>query len=497
MDLSVYLSHREPSQAKEDILHPTMPLDSSLKTQILVDKTIMSGSGESFSQSPPSDQLLSSLPFHEFQKSVNIATLTGCEMLLNTEQYKEHTLHEAQSPQFLKPHISRYSSKAESPLKGATQFWDSCSSTSIYSQSHSPLISVQCQSPAFPVSSNPNQSVTHPECFQTRSNTLNHPLPSKSEEDIECQTKSLNLSQQYFKPANETMLSQFSQSPPSDKLSSFNSHECQKSDISAILNSSAPASITSYRQGEHTLQKATSPRHNDFNNPPTAKGPSSSQSKSVVDWDSSMSLSLQSHSPLRSSSTEFLASFMPELSPISPKDHCTVVHAKTPNPPLSRPIQAEDDKNMLTQYLQSPRLVDFHRTQTPRSPLKATSTQSLDSSLFPQFHDPSPSTLIQCSSPVFSISSRLKLSPTPSELYHIRAKALTPLSTKSSSQTQNGNTPSESQPPSELKKSPLSAEHSSSDDEEPYILSLGSSSAKSEILQSSPPLHLNSSSEYK
>ncbi|MCI4379369.1 hypothetical protein PGIGA_G00227350 [Pangasianodon gigas] len=92
-----------------------------------------------------------------------------------------------------------------------------------------------------------------------------------------------------------------------------------------------------------------------------------------------------------------------------------------------------------------------------------------------------------------TVLSGLKLSPTPSELYHIRAKALTLPSTKSFSHTQSGNTPSQSQPLSELQKSPLSAEQSSSDDEEPYFLPLGSSSSseKSEILQSSPPLHLS------
>ncbi|XP_026770094.3 zinc finger B-box domain-containing protein 1 [Pangasianodon hypophthalmus] len=296
-----------PCQAEEEVLLPTKPLDFSLKTQTLANETVLSGSVESFSQSPPSDQLPSSLTLHKLQKSVDSSTLTGSEML-NPEQYKEHAFQEAQSPELLNPHISRYPSKTTSTLKCTTQVRDSCSSTSLSSQSHSPLTStsMQCQSPAFPVSSNQKLSLTHPEHYQRSSSTLNPPF-------------------------------------------------------------------------------------------------------------------------------------------------------------------------------------------TPRSPLKATSTQSLDSSFFIQSHGPSPSTSIQCLSPAFSISSRLKLSPTPSELYHISAKALTPPSTKSFSHTQSGNTPSQSQPLSELQKSPLSAEQSSSDDEEPYFLPLGSSSSseKSEILQSSPPLHLS------
>lgn len=482
-----------PSQA--EVWHPTKPLDFSLKTQILANETILSASLELFSQSPLSDQLLSSLTFHKVQKSLDISTLTGSEML-NTEQYKEHALQETQSPKLLKRKISRYPSKTKSTLKCTTQVLNSCSSTSVLSQSHSPFTSIliQCQSTTFPVSSNPKLSLTHPEPYQTRSNTLSlHTLPSQSEEEVECRTVSLDFSQRCFKPANETMLSQSSQSPPSDKLSSFTSNKCQKSDRSAILNSSAPASTTSHQQGEQTLQRALSPRHNDFHKSQIPKGP---QSKSAVDRISSLSLSLQSHSPFLSSSAVFPASVMPKLSTISPEDQCNTVYAKVHNPLLSKAVQVEEDEKMLTQFLQSPRLVDFHKPQTPRSLLKTTSS-SLDSYFFPQFHGPSPSTSSQCRSPAFSVYSRLKLSPTPSELCHIRDKALTPLSTKSSSQTQSGNTPSQSQPPSELMKSPLSVEQSSSDDEEPYFLplTLSSSSAKSEIMQSLPPVHL-SSSEY-
>ncbi|XP_047009181.2 zinc finger B-box domain-containing protein 1 isoform X2 [Ictalurus punctatus] len=470
-----------PSQAEEEVLNPTKPLDFSLKIQTLDNERILSGSVESFSESPPSDQLLLSLTFHRLQKSVAISTLTDSD-ILNTEQYKEHTFQEPQSPKLLKPQISRYPSKSKSTLKCTTQVWDSCSSISLSSQSHSPLIStsIQSQTPAFPVLSNPKQSLTHSESYQTRSNTLNPPLPSQSEE-VECQTKSLDFSQRCFKPANETMLSQFSQSPKSDKLSSFTSHEGQKSDISAILNSSVPALITSHQQEEHTIQRTLLPRHNDFHKPQTLKEPSSPQYKSAVDWDSSMSLSLQSHSPLLSSSAAFPASFMPKLSPVSPEDQCTIVYAKVPKPLLCRTVQEEEDKNRFTQILKSPRLVDFQK-------LQATSTQSFDSSFYAQSHGPSPSTSIQCLSPALSISSRIKLSPMPSELDHIRAKALKPLSIKSSSQTQSDNTPSQFQPPSELQKSPLF-----SDNEEPCLLPLGSSSSKSEILQSSYPIHLRSS----
>ncbi|XP_053479411.1 uncharacterized protein zbbx isoform X3 [Ictalurus furcatus] len=468
-----------PSQAEEEVFNPTKPLDFSLKIQTLDNETILSGSVESFSESPPSDQLLLSLTFHRLQKSVDISTLTDSD-ILNTEQYKEHTFQEAQSPKLLKPQISRYPSKSKSTLKCTTQVWDSCSSTSLSSQSHSPLVStsIQSQTPAFPVLSNPKQSLTHSESYQTRSNTLNPPLPSQSEE-VECQTKSLDFSQRCFKPANETMLSQFSQSPKSDKL--FTSHEGQKSDISAILHSSAPALITSHQQEEHTIQRTLLPRHNDFHKPQTLKEPSSPQYKSAVDWDSSVSLSLQPHSPLLSSSAAFPASFMPKLSPVPPEDQCTIVYAEVPKPPLCRTVQEEEDKNKFTQILKSPRLVDFQK-------LQATLTQSFDSSFYAQSHGPSPSTSIQCLSPALSISSRIKLSPTPSELDHIRAKALIPLSIKSSSQTQSGNTPSQFQPPSELKKSPLF-----SDNEEPCLLPLGSSSSKSEILQSSYPIHLRSS----
>lgn len=485
-----------PLQAEEDILCPAKPLDFSLQTQTLVNETILSGSVESFSQSPPSEQL-SSVHFHKVQKSVHISSLT-CSDLLDTEQYKEHALQEAQSPKLLKPQISKYPLKTQT-LKGTTQFWESCSSTSLTSQSDSPLIDTldHCQSPAFPISSNPKVNLTRSECYQTRTNPLNPPLPSQSEDEFACQTKSLEFSQQGFKPANDTMLSHFSQSPLSDKLSSFTSNKCLKSDSSAILNDSAAALIMSHQQGEHTLQKVLSPRHSDLHKPQMAKIPSSPQSKSTVDWDSSLSLSLQSHSSSLSSLTAIPVSFMANQSPISPNDQCTTEYAKVPNQPLSRTVQAEEDKNMLTQFSQSPRL-DFNKPQTSRSSLNATSTQSLDFSFSSQSHSPSPSTSIQCLSPAFSISFGLKLSPTPSELYHIRAKALTPLSTKSSSQTQSGNTSSQSQPRSELQKSPLSAEQSPSDDEETYFLPLGLSlsSGKSEILKSSPTLHLSSSSKY-
>lgn len=480
------------SQAEEDILHPAMPLDFSLKTQTLGNETLLSGSLESFSQSSQSDQLLSSLPFHKLQKS--ISSLTRSE-LLNTEQCMEKALQK--SPKLLKPHISRYPPKTKSKLKGTTQFWDSCSSTSLSSQSDSPLIATSVQSSAFPVSSDPTKSLTHPECYQIGSNLLKPPMSSQSEEEVGSQKKLLSFPQQCFKPAKNTMLIQSSQSPQSDKVSSFPSHKCKKSDCSAIVNSSTPA-LMSHQQVEHTLQKALSPRHNDFHKSQMEKGPSSPLYKSAVDWDSSLPLSLQSHSPLLSSSTTFPASFTPKQSQIFPEDQCTTVYAKVPNPPLSRTIQAEEDKNKLTEVLQSPRLADFDKPQTLISSLNTTSTQSLDSSFHHQSHGPSPSISTQCISPTSSISSRLKLSITHSERYHIRAKTLTPLSSKSSSQTESDNTPSQPQPPSELQKSPLSSEQSSSDDEDPYFLPLGSSSssAKSEILQSSPPLHLSSSSEY-
>ncbi|XP_046721331.1 zinc finger B-box domain-containing protein 1 isoform X2 [Silurus meridionalis] len=457
-------------------LHPTKPLDFLHKSQTLANETILSGSLELLSQSPPSEQILFS------------PTLTGSE-LLSEEQNKEHELQGVQPPKYLKPQISKYPPKTKSTLKYKTEVWDSCSFTSISSQSHnSPLInmSIQSQSLEFDVPSNPKQS------NQTRSNTPNPTLPSHSVEEVKCQTKPHNSSPSFFESANNTTLGQLIQSPPSDKLSSFTSNKSEKANISASIYSPLPVLITAHQQGE--LQKATSPRHNDFPKSQIPKRPSAPQSKAVVDWESS--LSMQSHSPLLSSSEAFSTSVMPKLSTISPEDQCATVYAEVPTSSLSKPVQVEEDEKMLTQSLHSPRHVDFHKPQTPRSPLKATSTQSIDSTFSPQSHSPLPLTSIECLSPAFSISSRTKLSPTPTELYHIKAKALTPLSTKSFSQTESGNTPSQSQPPSEFQKSPLSAGQSSSDDEEPYFLPLGSSSflAKSEVLRSSPPLHLNSSS---
>ncbi|XP_058242882.1 mucin-2 [Hemibagrus wyckioides] len=459
-----------PSHA--EVLHPAKPLDYSLTTQTLADEEKLNASVESFPQSIPSEQLLPSLAYHNLHKSGDISTLKYSKTI---EHCKEHALHEPQLPKLLKPQVSKYPSKSKSALNCTTQVSDSCSSTS--PQTYSPLIStsVQCQQPAFPVSCSPQLSLTHPECYQMKSNTLNLTMPVQSEEVVECQKKSPGFSQRFFKSDNETMLIQFLQSPPLDKVSSLTPHECQKTATSAILNSSAPASVRSHHQGKHTLQ-----RHNDFHNPHSPKEPSSAISKSAVDWDPSLSHSLQPHCQLLSSSAAFDASFMPKLSPISPEDECTNVFAKLPNPSLCTSIQVEEDQKIFTQLFQSPRTTD-QKPQTPRSSLKATSTPSFDSS-----HGTSPSTSIQCLSPAVSISPRIKLSPAPSELYHIRAKTLTPSYTKSFSQAQSVNTPSQSQPP---------LQQPSSDDEEPYFLPLGSSSSstKSEILQISPTLCLSSS----
>lgn len=478
-----------PFQAVEDILHPPKPLDFFLKAQILGDETDLRGSVESYLQSPPSDQLSSSLTLHKLQQSENKSTFMGSERL-KTKQFKNHLIQEVQLPKLHKPEISEYLPKTKSTLI-ATTHWDSCSSTSPSSQFDSPL--VQCQSPALPASFNSKLSRSHPERYQTRVNPLNSLLPSQSEEGRKNRTKS--FSQQGFKPANKLMENQISQSPPSDKHSSLMSHECKKLDCSAFLNSSAPALVTPHQQEEHTPQKALLPGHNNFYKTQMVEGPSSPQSKSAMDWDSSLSLSSQAHSPLLSS-LEIPASILPKQRPISPADQCSTTYAKVTDPPLSRPIQAKEDKGMLTQLSQSPRLAYFNKLQTPRSSLNTTAEQSLDSTFTPQSHGPSPSTSIQCLSPTFSISSKVKLSPTPSELYHIRAKALTPQSTKSSSQTQSGNTPSQSQPPSERQKSPLSTEQPSSNDEEAYFLGSSSSSEELESLKSSLPLCLSSSSEY-
>ncbi|KAF5907885.1 zinc finger B-box domain-containing protein 1, partial [Clarias magur] len=319
------------SQAKERFLNSTKPLIQ--KSQILANEIILSGSKESSLQSQPSDQRLSSLTFHNFQKSVDTNTLIGSEMLI-TEQYKETTLQEAQK-----------------------------------------------------------------------------------------EVESLSILQKCFKSDNETMFSQIPQS--------------------------------------HKTQSALSPRPNEIHKPLMPKGPFLSQSKSAIDWDSSLSLSRQSHSPLTSSSAEFPASFMSKFNTHSPGDRCTTVYNEVPNSPLSL----------------------------------STSTQSLDTFSFPQSEDPLPSTSFQCPLAGFSISSRLELSPTPSDLYHIRSKSMTPCSIKSSSQSQIDNTPSQSQEPSELQKSPLSAEQSFSDDVESYVVPLGLSSSLTEILQSSPSLHLSSNSD--
>lgn len=447
----------------EEVLHPTNSLEFSLKTQALVNDALLSGSLESSSQSPPSDQHLSSLICHNLQKSVDISTLKDSAML---HLVKEHALQEAQSPKLLKPQMLKYPSKPNSALK-CTQGWEYSSSTS--PQTYSSLISTdQCQSPTSPDSSNLQLSLTQ-----------NLPLPLHLEKEVECQTNSSVFLQACFKPANETMLSQFSQLPPSDNVSSYAPHKCQKSAISDILNSSAPALIMSHQQGKHILQTALSPRHSDFQNIQTPKGPSSAISNSGVDWNPSLSRFLQPHRQLLSSSAAFTTSFMEKLSPISPEGPGTNVLINHPNSSLSKSIQVGENKKMFTQLFQSPRLTDFHKPQTLRTSLKATLTQSVDSS-----HGPSPSTSFQSLPPAVSISTKTKLSPTPSVLHHTKAKTLTPLSTKSFSQTQSGNTP-------------LSVEQPSTDDEEPYFLPLGStSSTKSEILQISPPLSLCLSGEY-
>ncbi|XP_060734606.1 zinc finger B-box domain-containing protein 1 [Tachysurus vachellii] len=62
-------------------LHPTNSLEFSLKTQALVNDALLSGSLESSSQSPPSDQHLSSLICHNLQKSMDISSLKDSAML--------------------------------------------------------------------------------------------------------------------------------------------------------------------------------------------------------------------------------------------------------------------------------------------------------------------------------------------------------------------------------------------------------------------------------
>ncbi|XP_053355854.1 zinc finger B-box domain-containing protein 1 isoform X1 [Clarias gariepinus] len=278
---------------------------------------------------------------------------------------------------------------------------------------------------------------------------------------------------------NEIILSEskesFLQSQPSDQhLSTPAFHNFQISvDTNTLIGSemliteqyeentlqAAQKEVESLSISQTCFKSATATAHsqrpNEIQKPLMPKVPFLSQSKSAVDQDSSLFLSRQFHSPLSSTSAAFPASFMSKFNPQSPGDQ-TIVY-EVPNSPSSL----------------------------------STSTQSLDTFSFPQSQGPFPSTSFQCPLAGFSISSRVELSPTPSELYHIRSKSMTPWSTKSSSQSQSDNTPSQSPEPSELLKSPLSAEQSFSDDEKPYIVSLGLSSSLTDILQSSPPLHLS------
>ncbi|KAF4072042.1 hypothetical protein AMELA_G00269750 [Ameiurus melas] len=165
-----------PSQA-EDVLHPTKPLDFSLKIQTLANETILSGPVDSFSESPPSDQLLLSLMFHKLQKSVDISTLTDSD-ILNTEQHKEHTFQEAQSPKLLKSQISRYPSKSKSTLKCTTQTQSSNTPSQFQPPSElqkSPLFSDNEEPSLVPLGSSSSKS----EILQS-----SHPIHLRSNSDM-------------------------------------------------------------------------------------------------------------------------------------------------------------------------------------------------------------------------------------------------------------------------------------------------------------------------